>query len=190
MLNAKSLSAVKWKFWISLINKVLFRIILGLWNIFIAIFCLIWCKCKYFHYAAQFEYKVHRKLDCLVNMDLDSLESNGTPDHNNCMEWCNFNSSCGGFSLYLDTCYFKNNDCENDMTRASGTDLYIKQDRWFIWNIFQSKKKLHNFKQWLKMFWNIWWNLFSIKCSFVQLHTLSIRIRTVFGATTSIEWDS
>ena len=124
-------------------------------------------------------------------MDLDSIESDGTPDHNNCMEWCNFNSSCGGFSLYLDTCYFKNDDCENDMTRASSTDLHIKQGRWFIWNIFQSKKRVcTTFGQYLKMFWNNIWDFVSIKCSFLQLHTLSIRIRTVCGATTSIQWGS
>ena len=81
----------------------------------------------YYFYAVQFEYKKLPKSDCLVSMALHSMVSDGTPDHNNCMEWCNNNSSCGGFALYKSTCYFKGDSCKNDIGETSISDLYLKQ---------------------------------------------------------------
>ena len=81
----------------------------------------------FYFYAVQFEYKKLTKNDCLVYKDLHSMRSGGTPDHNNCMEWCNNNSSCAAFVVYYSTCYFKNYSRENDIRKASRSDLYLKQ---------------------------------------------------------------
>ena len=80
--------------------------------------------------AVALEYQKHENLDCLQRNDLHSLRSNGTTNHENCVEWCNNNnSSCAGFALHKlkNTCYFKSYDCENDLTNTDGTDLYLKR---------------------------------------------------------------
>ena len=72
--------------------------------------------------AVALEYQDHEHKDCLVRNDLHSLRSNVTT--NNCVEWCdNNNSSCAGFTLYKNTCYFKSYDCENDLRNAGSSKL-------------------------------------------------------------------
>ena len=77
--------------------------------------------------AGLFEYKSHVNNDCLVNNDIYSMGSDGIPDHNNCVDWCNNNSICGGFTTYSNSCFFKTQDCRNFIEDAGHVVLYIKQ---------------------------------------------------------------
>ena len=63
----------------------------------------------------------------MVNNDLHSMGSDGTSDHNNCKVWCNYNSNCGGFAVWRNTCFFKNNSCGNNINYAADANVYIKQ---------------------------------------------------------------
>ena len=44
------------------------------------------------------------------------------------MQWCNSNSTCGGFAVSGNTCYFKSHACGNDLINSSNV-LYMKQGR-------------------------------------------------------------
>ena len=101
------------------------------------IFCLSIhiLRCSYLHftifnnhiiYAVQFEYQKHEYHDCLVNNDLHSVESDGTPDHENCNQWCSSNSVCEAFTVYKNTCYFKSHACGNNLIKSSNV-LYMKR---------------------------------------------------------------
>ena len=66
--------------------------------------------------------------DCLVQMDIHAMNSDGTSNHDNCMVWCNGNDNCAGFTVWCNRCFFKNLSCENDIVDGDNT-LYIKQGR-------------------------------------------------------------
>ena len=55
------------------------------------------------------------------------MESDGTPGHENCADWCDSNSSCGAFAVSGNTCYFKSQACGSDLRNAGSTDLYMKR---------------------------------------------------------------
>ena len=75
---------------------------------------------------------MYQNNDCLLINNLHSMGSDGTSDHNNCMDWCNYNSSCGGFSVMDKTCFFKNSSCGNNITYAANVNVYIKQGIQFM----------------------------------------------------------
>ena len=55
------------------------------------------------------------------------MESDGTTDHDNCMEWCDNYSVCGGFTVFSNRCLFKNKECANSVEAIGNVDIYIKQ---------------------------------------------------------------
>ena len=77
--------------------------------------------------AGLFEYKAHVNKDCLVNNDIYSMSSDGTSDHTNCVDWCNNNNICRGFTTYSNTCFFKSQECGTFIENADNVVLYIKQ---------------------------------------------------------------
>ena len=77
-------------------------------------------------YAVQYEYKQLENKDCLIHNDLHSLGSDGTSAHDNCMEWCNSNDNCAGYTVWRNTCYFKSYACWNDL-RNGDNSLFLKQ---------------------------------------------------------------
>ena len=83
----------------------------------------------YVSFAAQYVYLNRGLIDCLVNNDIHSLESDETS--NNCMDWCNDNENCSAFALYQNTCYFKDYSCV-DIKNAVSTILFVKQDSRYI----------------------------------------------------------
>ena len=78
-------------------------------------------------HTAQFEYKKYEDSDCLVSKDLHSMNSDGSPDHTNCEQWCNNHGDCGGFAVWSGTCYFKNVLCGNKIVFNVHVDIYLKQ---------------------------------------------------------------
>ena len=57
------------------------------------------------------------------------MESDGTSDHGNCMQWCYNNIYCGGFAISGSKYHFKSYACVNDLRNSSTVDLYIKQGK-------------------------------------------------------------
>ena len=47
----------------------------------------------------------------------------------NCIVWCNNNDDCGAFTIWSNTCFFKNMSCGNDIINSSNTILYVKKGR-------------------------------------------------------------
>ena len=79
-------------------------------------------------FSEKHDYIKHEKSGCSPWNDLHSLRSDGTADSNNCKVWCNKNSNCGGFTVNLrNMCYFKNEDCRNDIRIKANVVLYLKQ---------------------------------------------------------------
>ena len=77
--------------------------------------------------AVGWRYVSKTNVDCMVDGDIFSLRSDFTK-HENCFNWCNQMESCGAFTLYRDTCYFKNLTCSNKLVAAEVTELlYMKQ---------------------------------------------------------------
>ena len=77
-------------------------------------------------YTVQYEYKKLENRDCLIGNDIHSLRSEGSSNYDNCMEWCNKNDNCAGFTVWHNSCYFKSFACENDL-RSGGNSLFLKQ---------------------------------------------------------------
>ena len=80
-------------------------------------------------YSVHFEYEQHNNKDCLTKMDLHSMRSDGTSDHSSCRVWCNSNDNCEAFTVWSNSCSFKNRSCGNDIKNGSNNMLYIKQGR-------------------------------------------------------------
>ena len=78
-----------------------------------------------FFYTVQYEYKKLENRNCLIVNELHSLGSDGSSNYENCMEWCNKNAQCAGFTVYRKTCYFKSYACANDL--STGSLLFLKQ---------------------------------------------------------------
>ena len=61
------------------------------------------------------------------------MTSDGTSDHNNCMEECNRRSDCGGFSLQAVQesiiCLLRSEDCGNKVRLSSDGIVYTKQGK-------------------------------------------------------------
>ena len=96
-------------------------------------------KCqKLYYFTVPCGYLKHEKSGCLPGNDLHSMTSDGTPHHDNCVEWCNNNINCGGFTVFRrSTCYFKSWECGNDIINKTYVVLYLK--RGIIWSVFTSK---------------------------------------------------
>ena len=82
-------------------------------------------------YAVQFEYKKYENSDCWGN-DLHSMQSDGTTDHTNCIQWCNSKSDCAGFAVRFNTCYLKNVLCGNDKTFNVTKDITLSKLNWGV----------------------------------------------------------
>ena len=80
--------------------------------------------------VVQYEYIKHEDSNCLFGNDLDSLRTDGTPDHDNCKEWCNNNANCQAFAVSeQNSCFFKSYECGNDIQRGRAV-LYTKIGNW------------------------------------------------------------
>ena len=73
-----------------------------------------------------FGYKKYGNGDCVGGF-FYSIDSDGTPENNNCREWCNNNSSCLSFGVWHGICFFKNIGCGNNVKLGGNVILYIKQ---------------------------------------------------------------
>ena len=89
-------------------------------------------KCQF--YTVQYDYKKYERTHCLVNNDLHSLGSYDSTNHAKCMEVCNNNDTCGGFTVFKETCFFKSHACRNDLGNSSSTVLFLKQGNLTIWS--------------------------------------------------------
>ena len=58
--------------------------------------------------------------------DLSNMRRDGTANNNNCMESCNNNENCAAFSVYANTCYFKDQNCNTDLQEYALNTIYIK----------------------------------------------------------------
>ena len=65
--------------------------------------------------------------DCLPRNDIHSLQSNSNTNYENCRKWCSGNNNCGGFTVWQNTCYFKNKNCKDDITDYQDTNLFLLQ---------------------------------------------------------------
>ena len=78
--------------------------------------------------SIQYAYQKQEQHDCLVRNDLHSLESDRSSTHANCMDWCNINGKCGGFTVHATTCYFKGQTCSSDLSSVHyNTNLFLKE---------------------------------------------------------------
>lgn len=104
---------------------------------------------RYFSlFAVPYPYQKLGSHDCLNDdTDLHSLNSDGTMNNENCMEWCNGNLSCRSFIVKQNRCHFKNEDCTTDNQHNEHDDsiLFLKQGRYiFICKIFVVDKRRPN----------------------------------------------
>ena len=65
--------------------------------------------------------------NCLGNNSLHSIESDGTPYHENCKDWCDIMNYCGAFAVFRKTCYFKKYDCFERQQKVTGSHLFFKK---------------------------------------------------------------
>ena len=63
--------------------------------------------------------------DCLPHNDIYSLKSNQNTNYENCRKWCSENSNCGGFTVWQNTCYFKNKNCKDGIRDHRETNLFL-----------------------------------------------------------------
>ena len=66
-------------------------------------------------------------MDCLAGQDFHTLDSNDYPNYVSCRTYCNDNVNCRAFTVFENTCYFKNGDCQNDVSGLSGATTFIIQ---------------------------------------------------------------
>ena len=85
-------------------------------------------------------YQVVRNYDCLLGMNLSALSPNLSFEE--CKVWCNNNRTCGGFIATDGMCYFKSQECKDNMQSVLDTTLYIKEGSLIISSVFFSKKIL------------------------------------------------
>ena len=76
--------------------------------------------------ADVWQYRTQANVDCMMGGNIFTLRSDNTK-HENCFNWCNERESCGAFTLFHDTCNFKNLTCANKLVTAENTELYMKQ---------------------------------------------------------------
>ena len=52
-----------------------------------------------------------------------------SPNHSfeECKVWCKNNRTCGGFIVTAGMCYFKSQECKDNMQSVLNTTLYIKE---------------------------------------------------------------
>ena len=87
-------------------------------------------------YTVQYDYKKLENTECLVEDDLYSLGSDDATNYSKCMEVCNGIDTCGGFTVYKETCFFKSHACRDDLTNSSGTVLFLRQGNFETVTIF------------------------------------------------------
>ena len=73
------------------------------------------------------EYVKYEDKDCLRFSDIHHLRLDGAFDYGKCIEWCNNDDNCGGFTLWYDACYFKSQACQDNIISIDNGDLYIRQ---------------------------------------------------------------
>ena len=61
-------------------------------------FCIL-----YTYFTVHYAFEEHEHQDCL-GYDIVAHSSDGTPNHENCIKWCNDNGGCGGFAVYKKRC--------------------------------------------------------------------------------------
>ena len=83
-------------------------------------------------------YQVFRNYDCLLGMNLSAL----SPDlsFEECKVWCNNSQTCGGFIATDGMCYFKSQECKDNMQSVLNTTLYIKEGSLIISSVFFLRK--------------------------------------------------
>ena len=70
-------------------------------------------------------YEMREQSGCLAYNDLHSLRSTGM---NQCVEWCNDNNECAGFTVNRNNrCFFKSDECENDIIFKQYVVLFLKE---------------------------------------------------------------
>ena len=84
-------------------------------------------------------YQVVRNYDCLLGVNLSALSLNLSFEE--CKVWCNNNRTCGGFIVTARMCYFKSQECKDNMQSVLNSTLYIKEGSLIISSdfFFQSK---------------------------------------------------
>ena len=63
--------------------------------------------------------------DCLFKNDLGFLKSSQHPSYEDCKKWYHDHGNCAGYTVYRNTCYFKNKDCKNDLFRNDGRTTFL-----------------------------------------------------------------
>ena len=81
-------------------------------------------------------YQVVRNYDCLPG--LPALNLNLSIEE--CKVWCDNNRICGGFIATDGMCYFKGQECKNNMQSVLNTTLYVKEGSQIISSVFFLRK--------------------------------------------------
>ena len=84
---------------------------------------------KFIFSSVHFNYTKHENSNCMIGHDLHAMTSDGTSDHDICMEWCNNNENCGSFTFWHGKCYFKRNNCKRNVLNNAEAVLYLKQGK-------------------------------------------------------------
>ena len=63
-------------------------------------------------------------MECLLNININTLNAELGLDK--CEQWCTDNEHCGGFTIYKDMCYFKNQSCKNNLVISDERFTVIK----------------------------------------------------------------
>ena len=84
-----------------------------------------------FTFSGQCGYVRHGASDCNYRQTIGSIGSDGSSNHENCMEWCNARSNCGGFSKHSSyiICRFRASGCGNTIFTSRYSTLYVKQGK-------------------------------------------------------------
>ena len=96
-------------------------------------------------YFETIEFQRLQYKDCLPHNDIYSLKSNQNTNYENCRKWCSENSNCKGFTVWQDTCYFKNKNCKDDIRDDRETNLFLLPGNVNKLNSWSRKNILHSF---------------------------------------------
>ena len=69
-------------------------------------------------------YILHHGVECFLDNTIHKISAE--LEFENCKQWCTDNNQCGGFTIYKDECYFKNQSCKNNLVNFGSRMTFTK----------------------------------------------------------------
>ena len=73
-------------------------------------------------------YTLHQDMDCLWGNNIHRISFDTKSEFESCKQWYTGNNGCGGFTVYKNVCYFKNQSCKNSLFNNGIRATFLKED--------------------------------------------------------------